>query len=239
MRRMTTILTATLLLLPGIALAQGGLREVPDSTPPYRGVYGGLTFSVGVPTGEFGRNVNASPGFDGHLVIPFALSGDLGIRVQLGALIYGKQSKQIPLSGTGGLVQVKLTTENWLAFFGGGLQYARRRGYIRPYVNGTIGTSYLFTTTGVSGSNDQGDFATTTNLDDAVFSATAGGGVFILFRKGTHGGLDLGAQFHSGGRAAYLTRSGIIDNGDGTTTLNPSSSRTDFWRLYLGLEFGI
>ena len=172
-------------------------------------------------------------------MIPFAASGQLGVLLQTGGLIYGSQSRYIPLSGTGGLLQVKLTTQNWLGFVGGGLQYARRHGVVRPYVNAAVGGSYLFTETSVAGSNDQGDFASTTNLSDWVWATSAGGGLYLPFRKESRAGLDFGAQYNWGGKADYLTKRGIIDNGDGTTTLNPSTSRTNYWRISVGFVFGI
>ena len=182
MRTITALFVAAQVLQPALASAQEGLREVP-SKPPYRGVYGGLNFSLAVPTGEFDKNVGTSPGFAFNLVIPFAASGQVGVLLQTGGLIYGSQSRYIPLSGTGGLVQVKLTTQNWLGFVGGGLQYARRHGVVRPYLNAAIGGSYLFTETSVAGSNDQGDFASTTNLSDWVWATSAGGGLYLPFRK--------------------------------------------------------
>ena len=226
-----------LVLLPGLIRAQEGLKEVSGPLPPYTGAYGGINFSLAVPTGEFDDNVNQAPGFGVNLVIPFTPSGSLGLLIQGGGLDYWSRSRRIPFPGTAGLVEVELSTGNDLWFFGAGLQYAPRHGTIRPYLNGTLGGSYLRTVSSVRGTNDTESFANTTNLSDFVFAATAGGGLYIPFGKAKKVAIDLGAQFHWGGRADYLTESGVIDNGDGTTSFNPSTSRTDFVRIQIGFEF--
>jgi hypothetical protein len=233
-RFISPLAVATLVLVPGLLGAQEGLREV---RPEHHGVYGGINLSVGVPTGEFDQNVNVSPGIGLNVVIPFTSTGSLGVLIQGGVLIYGSQTRRIPLAGTSGLVSVDLTTTNYLGFLGAGLQYSPRHGGFRPYLNGTLGGSYLATESEVKGTNNVESFANTTNFDDLVFAATAGGGFYVPVGKKI--AIDLGAQFHWGGQADYLTKHGIIDNGDGTTSFNPSTSRTDLVRIQVGLEFGI
>jgi hypothetical protein len=233
-RTFTAAFVLALALTPPSAHAQSGLREV---SPAAKGVYGGINFSLAQPTGAFDRNINLSPGGAVYVVIPITPSGVVGVILQTGGIVYGSQSRRIPLSGTGGLVAVDVTTTNNLVFLGAGVLWAPRQGGLLPYVNGTLGGSYLFTQSSVKGSNNSTSFASSTNMEDFVFAATAGGGIYIPVSRKV--ALDLGAQYHWGGTAHYLTREGIIDNGDGTTSFKTSVSRTNFWRFQLGVAFGL
>jgi hypothetical protein len=53
------------------------------------------------------------------------------------------------------------------------------------------------------------------------------------------GALNLGARYHYGARATYLKKGDIIDNPDGSVTLNLRSSKTDLVLWQVGVSFTI
>jgi len=63
-----------------------------------------------------------------------------------------------------------------------------------------------------------------------------GGGVLIPFGKSL-GALNLGARYHYGGTATYLKKGDIVDNPDGSVTLNLRNSKTDFVLWQIGISF--
>lgn len=53
------------------------------------------------------------------------------------------------------------------------------------------------------------------------------------------GGLTLGGKYYYGGEATYLPEGGIQDNPEGTVTLFPERTRTDFVIWQLGVTVAI
>ena len=74
-------------------------------------------------------------------------------------------------------VDVDVRTTNSILSAGLGPQVYLGSGSLRPYVFGTVGFSYFVTSTGVSGTNFDEEFASTTNFDDFNLALTGGGGL--------------------------------------------------------------
>ena len=72
----------------------------------------------------------------------------------------------------------------------------------------------------------------------AILVVGFGGGVMIPFGKSL-GSLNLGARYHYGARATYLREGDIIDNPDGSVTLNVRSSKTDLVLWQIGFTYNI
>lgn len=90
------------------------------------------------------------------------------------------------------------------------------------------------------GRNDNLSFADTKNFDDITFALTGGGGVLIRLRGGPRPILlDLAARYHSNGEASYLREGSITDHPDGSVTINPIRSQTNFLALQVGVKMGI
>ena len=238
MRARTPFLaTALLLAAASAAHAQPDDRWGPQPTGGYVG--GALYFAE--PQGEFGDFVDDGWGGGVHYIHKLDHEGLFGIRVDGSFINYGHERFRVPLSSTiGGRVSVDVSTTNNIAFLGVGPQFGAPTGVLRPYVNGFVGVSYIYTSTSVRGDDSSEPFASDTNYDDATFAYGGGAGLYIPVRSGpTPISIDAGLTYRRNGTAQYLTEGGIVDNPDGTITLHPIRSDTDLLTFHLGVSVGI
>ncbi len=219
--------------LPLPALAQG--EPVPAR------VFGGAGFLVASPTGEFEENVGTGfgVGFWGRL--PLGAGSPLGLRADFGFLNYGNETIRIcvtlPCRVTG-----EITTSNNIFFAGLGPELGFGNRVIRFYGGASAGLAYFSTTSSVEGENQEGSpFASSTNFDDVTFAWTAGGGVqsHIWSNERHQVRLDLGLRYHGNGEARYLRKGDVIDEPDGSVTINPQQSDTNLWTLHLGASVSV
>jgi hypothetical protein len=190
------------------------------------------------PVGEFHDYVSQAWGGEGLFSLNLDRAGVASLRVSAGFLNYGNETKRVPLSPTlGNRIMVDLTTSNNILLLGAGPQLAVPSGPVRPYVNGSIGMSYFFTESSVEGANNNAEpFAQTTNHHDAVFAYGGGAGFLFPFSvRAQVVSLDIGAQYVNNGRATYLRKGGIIDNNDGTITLQKNESAANFVTYHIGV----
>jgi hypothetical protein len=176
-------------LVPAAALAQGGAPAAPPRDPV---AFVPLALSIGIPQGDFAENVDITGGVSGGLL--FRLSGFLALRADLGVMIYGSETRRVPL-GTGplGRITVDVTTTNTIFDGGVGLQLGVPGRRVMPYLGGTIGFAGFTTTSSVKGSNSSDEeFASSENYSDWAFSKNALAGINFPFRNG-QAAFDLGA----------------------------------------------
>ncbi|HYJ80411.1 MAG TPA: hypothetical protein VEW03_12440 [Longimicrobiaceae bacterium] len=239
MRSRTHLAAAALLLAAASAARAQEDVYAPVNEPT--GGYAGGSLIFARPQGEFGDFVQEGWGAGAHYLHRLRRDGLLAVRVDGSFLNYGHERFRVPLSPTiGGRVTVDVTTDNNIAFLGVGPQLGAPTGVVRPYVNGFVGVSYIFTSSAVEGSSSAEPFANTTNFDDASFSYGGGGGVYVPVRRGPSPiSIDAGLTYRRSGRAEYLLEGGITDNPDGSVTLSPVRSETDLLVFYLGVSVGI
>lgn len=252
MRTITRLLLGTVLLsgtaqISGAQAPDGGDQITVDSSIfsgrrrpalPGRFVFA-LDALIAQPKGEFGSYVDK--GFGGNLVLMYKLdpAGMISVRADVGGMQYDRERKRVPFLPITGRVRLDVTTSNdvyWGAI-GPQLMLATKAP-VRPYVNAAVGLQTFVTETSLSGSDQSGDYASTTNSSDATFAYIFGGGFYIPFgRVSSSGSLNIGARYHFGGTAKYLRKGDIIDNADGSITLNPVSSKTDviMWQVGFSL----
>lgn len=192
---------------------------------------------IGLPQGEFSENVNIAGGLGGGLL--WRVSGPLALRADLGFLIYGSETRRVPLGGGAlGLINVDVTTTN--SIFGGsvGAQLGMPGPTIMPYLGGSIGFSAFTTSSSVRGSNSADEpFASSTNSSDGTFAKIAAAGLYIPFGKGTTV-FDLGVRHTwNGENVRYLTPGDITEDVNGDVILNPRQTRADFLTIVLGVTF--
>lgn len=222
-------LTTSLAVLVA-ARADAQLREVRT-----RG-FGGGGFLIAEPVGEFANFVGTHGGFGGAVTF----GRNLGLRVSGSVLIYGHQSRPIPLGGTGGLVWLDLSTNNYIASLGVGPQITVGDGPLQLYGYGTVGLGYFGTTSSVSGSFDYEPFASTTNFDNATLALETGGGLQIrVANRRRPVFLDLSARYVRNGRVRYLTESGVRENPDGSFSLYPVESQANLVAFQIGISVGL
>lgn len=234
--RAVRMLASPLAVLSVFAVAANAQypRTVRGPAVPSRWSVGG-DFTVSQPKGEFGEH--APTGYGGNVVGLFKLDqrGIFSIRADLGGLQYGSETKRVPFLPYTGRVLLDVITRNDI-FWGaiGPQMMLITTGPIRPYANAAIAVQDFVTETSLSGSDDSNDYASTTNSEDATLAFIFGGGTYISFSNNrTYPVLNLSARYHFGGTARYLRKGDITDNPDGSITLHPVTSKTDFvlWQI--------
>jgi opacity protein-like surface antigen len=148
----------------------------------------------------------------------------------------------VPFSQTvGGRILVDVSTSNTIIGVGVGPEFAVPYGPVRPYVQAGFSGVLFRTVSSVSGTRSSDEpIATTTNLSDWTRAWVAGAGLRIpLGGRDAPVDLDLGLRYHRGGEARYLREGSIIDNPDGSITINPLVSQTPFMVYSVGVRFRI
>jgi hypothetical protein len=196
-----------------------------------------FALQVGVPQGEFAQGVKIAGGIGGGLI--FAVNSVIGLRTDLGVMIYGSETRRVPLGGGAlGLINVDVTTTN--SIFGGniGAQIGLPGPTPKPYVGGMIGFSAFTTSSSVEGSNSNAEpFASSTNSNDATFAKTVLGGFYIPIGKGNTM-FDIGARYTwNGEKVRYLTEGDIIEDGNGDLIVTPRETRADLLTITIGVTF--
>ena len=191
------------------------------------------------PKEDFSENVNHGWGGGAYVLYDLDRRGILSLRLDFNYAAYGRETKRVPLSNTvGGRILVDVVTTNSLFAFGLGAQLSVPVGLMRPYA--TVGFSGLMLSTGTSVSGSDSDdepFASTNNYEDGTGAPVLGSG--LLFPVSRFVAIDLGARYHRGGNASYLREGSIIDNPDGTITINALESRTPFMLWFVGVNVRI
>lgn len=203
----------------------------------------GAGILIASPAGEFKDYVGTGFGLGGHFTLNLDPSGIIGLRAGGGFINYGRETKRVCFSQTVGCrVEVDLTTNNNIFYGNIGPELAVQAGMVRPYVNAGIGFAYFATTSSVDDISNSGDdeIASTTNFDDITFAWTAGGGLRFRLSSGRMPfSLDFGVRYHGNGEVEYLTEGGIIDNPDGSITLNPILSEANLLTFSIGGSIGL
>jgi len=202
---------------------------------------GSVAFIQSRPTGEFRSNIGFGYGALGSYVLRVDRLGVLGLRADVGILDYGSEHFDAPLSSTvGGRVRVRVNTNNYIVPLSFGPQVQWPTGRFRPYVNAGLAAQFFYTQSGIEGTSDDNEFASTTNQSDWTGSWVAGGGVYIpLYSKTTSVSIDLGVQYYNGGRAQYLKPGSIEGLPNAQIRITPLESETHMMLVRLGVKIGL
>jgi opacity protein-like surface antigen len=202
---------------------------------------GSIAFVQSRPTGAFSRNIGFGYGGTGTYLFRLDDPGFVALRFDGGILGYGYESFHAPLSSTiGGRIQVKVSTTNYIVPLSIGPQLAVPTGKFRPYVNAGLATQIFFTESDVEGTDDTGNFASTTNQSDWTWAWVAGGGVYMPVHSGkTSVAIDLGVQYFAGGHAQYLKPGSIEDLPNAQIRITPMESDTHMMLVRIGVRIGL
>lgn len=198
-----------------------------------------LALQIGLPQGEFAENVAVAGGVGGGVL--WKVGGIVGVRAEMGVMIYGSDTRRVPLGGGAlGLIRVDVTTTNTILNGGLGAQLGVPGRSFSPYVGGTIGFSSFTTSSSVSGSNSSDEaFASSTNLSDGTFAKTLLGGFYLPLGSGNVM-LDLGVRHTwNGDRVRYLTEGDISEDVNGDVILSPRETRADLLTITLGVTLRV
>ncbi len=238
MRKSTThLLTSTLLL----ALTFGVQSAIAQ-----RGLQIGGQLLLGSPQGEFRDKVD-NFGFGGSAFFGYQVEGaPVVMGLELGGMIYGHESRVVPLSTTIPDIFVDVETNNMFVTGHTVLRLQPNRGFIRPYIDGLFGFNYLFTETSVHDedfNDDYGSVFSSTHEDDIGLSYGAGIGAMIkLASTNSEEGLPLGifldlrTRFLNGSKVNYL-REGSIRREETGLEYDTQRSKTDTAYFQVGIIF--
>jgi hypothetical protein len=234
----TSVLAAVVAVsfIPASAHAQRRNPRSWEREPSRFSIVGDLLVSQ--PKGEFATQLDTE-GFGINVGALFRLDreGLLSIRGDLGGMQYGSETLRVPYLPISGRVALDVETSN-NAFWGSvGPQIQVPVGPVQPYINAAIGFMALVTSTSVRGSDSQYEYASTTNSDDVTSAYIFGGGLYVPFGTQKTWKLHAGARYFYGGEATYLTEGDIIDNPDGSVTLQHRHSKTDQVTWQLGVSY--
>jgi hypothetical protein len=197
---------------------------------------------ISQPREEFDRNVDIGFGAGGGITYGVDQDGWFSLRFDGGWLRYGHETRRVPFSETvGARILVDVDTNNDIVTLGGGPEFSIPHGPVRPYLNGGFHGVLFRTASSVRGirSNDE-EIASTTNLSDWTRAWVVAAGARIpIGGDASLVHLDLGVRYFDGAEARYLREGSIIDNPDGSITLNPLVSETPFVVYSVGLRFQI
>ena len=229
------LFAALALLAPAPASAQ-----VIEPRYPAPAIYFGIQPLYALTVGEFNDYVSHGGGLNLLAVYPVSAAGPFALRADGGFIVYGSETFPVCFSSTVGCrVRLDLTTTNSIAFLNAGPQLMVPAGRIRAYVNGAAGFAYFGTTSSVSGTNTDQNFASTNNFDDITFALSGGGGVQVAVGRGrTPILLDVGVRYHGNGNVEYLREGDITDNADGSITLTPTRSEANLVTFQVGVTVG-
>lgn len=242
-------MVAALTLLAVAAPAAGQWRDRDDRRNDRKdedwwggpSAYVGIGFVAADPVGEFGRFVDDGFGLNLEGRFPVSGAGPLALRLDGGFVVYGHERQGMCFPPPVGCrIGVDLNTYNTIAYLGVGPELAGD-GSVAPYVNGSVGLTWFYTNSSLSGADDWDTNFNTTNYSDWATSLRAGGGV--RFRVGGSSArpvlLDVGAQYHRNGQADYLREGDIVDYPDGTIELYPIRSEANLVTFNVGVSFGV
>ena len=206
-------------------------------------VQGGVDFLIGVPQGEFRRNVDKT-GFG--IVANVGLAPEtipVMIGIEAGYLNYGSESRREPLSTTIPDVTVDVNTTNNFVLGHAIVRVQPNVGTVRPYLQGLLGMNYLFTKTTIENRALPGqEVASDVNKSDVTFSYGGGVGIMVNVYSGEEEEslrnvlIHAGARYVAGGRAQYL-REGSIRREAGNVTYDTLESTTDLLSILIGVSF--
>jgi hypothetical protein len=201
---------------------------------------GGLV--LGQPRGEFADYVSLGIGLDGFLRFNLDREGWVGIRIDGGFLVYGRETQRTCLSSTVGCrIEVDVITSNSIVSGAIGPEISVPVGPVEVYGGVSGGLSWFATDSEVRGTAGQQDpFATTRNFSDGGFAWNAASGLRIpVYRGARPVALDLGVRWMQNGRREYLTEGDISERPDGSLELNVRRSEADLLLWRIGVSVGL
>lgn len=201
---------------------------------------GGIDFVLGIPKGEFSRNIDNN-GYGGSLLFGYAPESDpFFVGIEGAYLVYGSDTRREPFSTTIPDVTVDVTTTNAIVLAHLIVRLQPNTGGIRPYLEGSVGLNYLFTETKIENRGIPGqEVASSINQSDVAFSYGPAGGVMFRVYEATEGErlsevlIDIRVRYLWGGDAEYLKEGSIRRQGV-NVAYDTYKSKTDLLTIQLG-----
>lgn len=190
--------------------------------------------SVIDPKGEFDDNTDTGFGFLGTYLHALDAQGIVALGGTGTFQSYGSSDRRAPISSTIPEIVVDVETDNNTAFLQAALQITAPTGTARPYVIGTAGYGWFFTTTSIEDPFTNLQILTDTNQSDGTWIWGGGGGArFQVWQAGPPGGdfvqdrlgiqardparawIDVGLRYLKGDEVEYLREGSLVtDEGE-------------------------
>lgn len=245
--RAAAISVAIGLAVPSLAIAQDDSPSRPQRESWLTPFQAGVGFVSMNPVGAFATFVpDSAPGVLLHL--DYGLGRTL-FRVggEFAWAQYGQTTRTVAL---GALVpevpdaSLDVHTDNALLTLHARVRAQTRRGRWKPYADGLVGFTSLYTRSEVTANEacDQGSCETPsdgfTHERDLVLSYGGGAGVmFRILPRPDAPSVDVSLRYMRGGTADYLVEGALRVEGS-QVTRDISRSRTDLVAFYIGVSFG-
>ena len=246
--RAAAISVAIGLVVPSLGMAQDDSRPEPQTEKRPTRFQGGIGFVRMEPVGEFSTFVpNAAPGVLLHL--DYGL-GETLFRVggEFAWARYGQTTRTVAL---GALVpevpdaSIDVQTDNALLTLHGRVRAQVRRGRWKPYADGLVGFTSLYTRSEVEANQFCDDGSTCDSPSDGYtherdYVLSYGGGAGVMFRilpRQDAPSVDVSLRYMRGGTADYLVEGALRVEGS-QVSRDVSRSRTDTVAFYIGVAFG-
>lgn len=214
-----------------LAAQRYGLREVRDIGTA------GIDLVMGVPVGEFGRNIDVAGGVDVFGAFNLGRGSPIALRLDGSYLLYGHDRTIV----TQPYYPLAINTTYSIATFGVGPQLTIGTGPVRLYGFGTFGASYISARSSyrVDGCGCE-TFSSETDFDDWTAALQTGGGLVVMLgSRRTSVALDLGARYLYNGDAWYVSPGDVVPQPNGNVFIYPVHSRADLVLIHLGVSVGI
>lgn len=211
--------------------------QAQNGAPSGRGSFG-AHLQVSEPKGDFARNTDNGFGIGGYVLAGLDENKIINWRADASFVTYANSRRQIPLAGTGGLIQLNLRTNSSIVSVVTGPQLLGPTGVFTPYASALGGFSVFWTESTVEGTqNTNTPFASTTNSSDAVWAYGGAVGAYIRVYNGRNPvRLDLGARFLRHDDVRYLNDERVRDAFENNRPAVPVRGRADFVTYYAGVN---
>ncbi|CAN5170402.1 hypothetical protein BH18GEM1_BH18GEM1_08600 [soil metagenome] len=244
MRRMNIAFAAILLAVPTHALAQHQATAA---------------LAITDPRGELDDNTDTGFGFTGSYLYAFGRSRTVAIGVTGAFQSYGRTGRRAAISSTIPDITVDIETSNNTTFLQGAMQLKAPTGVVQPYLQGTAGYGWFFTTTALEDPLTDRTVLTDTNQSDGTWIWGGGGGLLVRVYEAERGAtlsayervggeerdpvrayVDAGARWLAGEEVEYL-KEGTLVTDQGEFDIDPRLARSDIelvqYQIGLTVEF--
>ncbi|WP_337172638.1 hypothetical protein [Gemmatimonas aurantiaca] len=229
---------ALALVFPLTLEAQRDTRsDTQRDAPSGRGSFG-IHAQVSEPKGDFANNTSNGWGLGAYFLGGLDQNSIFNIRGDFSFVNYANSRRRIPLSGTGGLIQLDLRTSSNIFSVVAGPQLLGPTGTFTPYATALGGFSVFSTESTIEGSdNTNTPFASTTNSNDVVWAYGGAVGAYVRVYNGRNPvRLDIGARFLRHDDASYLNDQRVKEAFENNRPAIPLRGRADFITYYLGVN---
>lgn len=204
----------------------------------------GASFMGGLPVGDFREEENG--GFGGELTVGFQpIRGQpLLFRATGGGMKYGSRKAwgyQETCDDNGCWLEEREydARSHSMYYLHGGPEVFATAGKIRPFAFAMLGRTFFSSRANFKPTTPYGEEWSQGIFSSNNFSTSYGGGLrWMGSTAGRQIGFELSARVIRNGDAEYLTERRLVENPDGSLTIDPRAGQAHVLGIHLGIWFG-